>query len=101
MGEAGTEVVAFVVDEDLRLVFESTKGGGVEDAIAVALEGRAIVGFVIEIGATFGVFAACAVGGETLVFVFFEMLTSEMHGWSFERLRHCEERTTVSDEAIS
>ena len=34
-------VVALVVDEDLRLVFQPAEGGGVDDALAVALVGRA------------------------------------------------------------
>jgi hydroxymethylpyrimidine pyrophosphatase-like HAD family hydrolase len=33
-------VVAFVIDEDLRLVLQAAEGGGVDDAVAVALEGR-------------------------------------------------------------
>ncbi len=36
--QAGAVVVAFVVDEDLGLVFQTAEGGGVQDAIAVALE---------------------------------------------------------------
>ena len=35
-------VVALVVDEDLRLVFEPAEGGRVDDAVAVALEGRPV-----------------------------------------------------------
>ena len=32
------EQVAFVIDEDLGLVFEAAEGGGMDDAVAVALE---------------------------------------------------------------
>jgi hypothetical protein len=38
VGQAGAEQVAFVIDEDLRLVFEPAEGGGVDDAVTVALE---------------------------------------------------------------
>ena len=38
MREPGTEQIAFVVDENLRLVFEPAKGGAVNDAVAIALE---------------------------------------------------------------
>jgi hypothetical protein len=40
VGEPGAVVVARRRDEDLGLVLEATKGGRVEDAVAVALEGR-------------------------------------------------------------
>jgi len=33
-------VIAFMADEDLRLVFKAPEGNGVNDAIAIALEGR-------------------------------------------------------------
>ena len=38
MGQAGAEMVALVVDEDLGLVVEAAEGGRVDDAVAVALE---------------------------------------------------------------
>ena len=38
MGEAGAEMVALVMDEDLRLVGEAAEGGRMDDAVAVALE---------------------------------------------------------------
>lgn len=36
--KTGAEQVAFVIDEDLRLVFEPAKRGRMDDAVAVALE---------------------------------------------------------------
>ena len=44
VGEAGSGVVAHVRDEDLGLVFESAKGPGMEDTVAVALKGEAAIG---------------------------------------------------------
>ena len=41
MGQPGAEMVALVMHEDLRLVGEAAKGGGMDDAVAVALERRA------------------------------------------------------------
>ncbi len=38
VGQAGAEVVAFVVDEHLGLVLEAAEGGAVDDPVAVALE---------------------------------------------------------------
>ena len=41
MGQPGAEMVALVADEDLRLVLQPAEGVGMDDAVAVALEGRA------------------------------------------------------------
>ena len=40
VGQARAEMVALVVDEHLRLVGEAAEGGGMDDAVAVALESR-------------------------------------------------------------
>src|SRR6185369_9330162 len=56
MGEAGAEVVAFEIDEDLGLIFEPSKRGGMKDAVAVALERGPIFRFIIQIGTTLCVF---------------------------------------------
>ncbi len=37
VSEAGAEEIAFVIDEDLRLVFQAAKRGGMDDPIPVAL----------------------------------------------------------------
>jgi len=42
MRQAGAVVIAFVIDEDLGLVYEPAKGGRVNDAIAVTLKFAAI-----------------------------------------------------------
>ncbi len=38
MGQPGAEVLAFVLEEDLRLVLQAPEGRGMDDAVAVALE---------------------------------------------------------------
>ena len=38
VGQPGPEMVALVIDEDLRLVLEPAEGGGMDDPVAVALE---------------------------------------------------------------
>jgi len=83
VGEAGAEVVALVVDEHLRLVFQPAEGGRVQDAVTVSLEGGAVFGLVIEVGATLCVLAAHTVGGERLVLELFEHRTVEIHGQPF------------------
>jgi hypothetical protein len=41
MRQAGTIVIAFVIDEDLGFVFETAKGCGMDNAIAIALKAGA------------------------------------------------------------
>ncbi len=41
VGQAGAEMIALVMYEHLRLVGEAAEGGGMDDAVAVALERRA------------------------------------------------------------
>ena len=41
VGEARTEVIGRARGEDLRLAGEAAEGAGLDDALAVALEGRA------------------------------------------------------------
>ncbi len=43
VGEAGAVMVALVEHEDLRLVLEPAEGGRVDDAVAVAAEGAAVL----------------------------------------------------------
>jgi hypothetical protein len=64
VGEAGSEVVTFEIDEDLSLVFQSAKGGGVQDAITITLEGCAVLRLAIKIGAAFCVLAAHSIRSE-------------------------------------
>ncbi len=40
VGQAGPVVIAFVIDEDLGLVFQPTERGRMDDAVAVALKDR-------------------------------------------------------------
>ena len=40
VGQAGAEVIAFKIDEDLGLVFQPAEGSGMQHPVAVALEGR-------------------------------------------------------------
>jgi hypothetical protein len=38
VGQAGAKMLALVAEEDLGLVLEAPEGGGMDDAVAVALE---------------------------------------------------------------
>jgi hypothetical protein len=51
MGQAGPEIVTLVIEEHLGLVFQPPEGGGMQDSVAVSLEGGAVFGFGIKIGA--------------------------------------------------
>src|SRR5262245_53218497 len=94
MGEAGAKVITLVVDEDLSLVFKPSEGGGVENTVAVALKCGAIFRLVIQIGAALRVLAAHSIWSQAFIFILFKMLASEVHGSSFQRLRHCEDRSS-------
>jgi hypothetical protein len=52
VSQAGTEQVALVIDEDLRLVFETPKGGRVYDPVPVALEFAAMRRLRVRVMAT-------------------------------------------------
>ncbi len=49
MGQPRAEIVALVLDEDLRLVLEAAEGGGMDDAVAVALKARPEGAFLFRI----------------------------------------------------
>ncbi len=85
VGQAGAEVVAFVVDEDLGLVFQPPEGRGVQDAVPVALERGAVFGFVVEVGAPLRVPAAHAVRRQALILDLLQLLTGEKHGHLSDR----------------
>ena len=68
VGQAGAVVIAFVVDEDLGLVFQAAEGGGMQDAVAVALEAGAVVGLVFRMRPAFGLAALHPVRGKRLAF---------------------------------
>jgi hypothetical protein len=76
-------IIAFIVDEDLRLVFQASKGGGMDNAVAIALEGGAVVRLVIEIGAALAVLAAHAVRRKAFILDFLQLLAGEKHDFLF------------------
>lgn len=68
VGEAGAEMVVVGGGEDLGLVFESAESGGLDDALAVAVEGGAegVGGFVVVAAGGVGAGAGGA-GGEMIL----------------------------------
>lgn len=86
VGEAGAVMVAGGGDEDLGLVFEASEGLGVEDAVAVALEGGADGVGVLGALASFGIGGEGGIGGEP---VFLPLLGPQahlvIHGYRDER----------------
>ena len=64
MGQAGAEQVALVIEEDLRLVDQAAKRGGVNDAVTVALERRAGRRGCFGMAATAGLGRIRRVGGQ-------------------------------------
>ena len=86
VGQAGAVIVSFVIDEDLRLVFQTAESGCVDDPFAVALETCAIVGFFLRILAPFGILAADAVWRKGLVFNLFKLLSGVNHSMPLREL---------------
>jgi hypothetical protein len=56
MRQARAKQVSFMIDEDLRLVFEATEGGRMDDTIAITLEERSSWRQVFSNTAATGVF---------------------------------------------
>src|SRR5688572_11180092 len=79
MGEARPKVIAFVVDEDLGLIFEAPKARGVQDSIPVPLKGCTVFRLVIQIGTALRIPAAHAVRSKAFIFYLFKLLASEIH----------------------
>jgi hypothetical protein len=99
VGESGAEVITFVVDENLRLIFEPPKRGCVKNTVPVALKSGAIIGLAIQIGAPFRVPAPYAIGRKAPVFNLFQMLAGEVHGSVFQTITSL--RATEASEVIS
>src|ERR1035437_2997908 len=72
-------MVAAAVEKNLRLVFESAKGAGMNDAVAVALIMRAPFGRDFLVFTAASVAAELRVGRENLAFDLFKFLTSAGH----------------------
>ena len=98
VGQTGAVVVAFGVEKDLGLPFESTKGGTVEDAVAVALEAGAERVLRFGMLAAPGVGGGLGVGGQEGAFAVLPgdsiMQWADGHGvsWAWR----CSQRTTAS-----
>ncbi len=78
--QACAEVVPFVVYENLGLVFEAAEGGGMDDPVAIPLEGGTVIGFNIQISPPLGILATDAIGRERLVFEILQPLAVKIHG---------------------
>ena len=77
--QAGAEVVAGAVEEDLGLVFEAAEGARVDDAVAVALVFGAPIGRRFGVPAAAGIGAELGIGSEELTFELFEFLSRAGH----------------------
>jgi len=84
--ETGAEQVAFVIDEDLGLVFQSAKGARMDDPVTVALKARAIVRFFLGVFPPAGVLAANAIRSKGLVLDFFKLLSAINHAKPLRKL---------------
>ena len=64
MGQTGPVVVALVVDEDLGLVLQAPEGGGMDDAVAIALKGGAGRAHLLGIEPAAALFRMAGIGRE-------------------------------------
>ena len=86
VGQAGAVVIALVVNEYLGLIFQAAEGGGVQDAVTVALESGAVIRLFLRVAAPLGIFAADAVWRQALVFEIFQFFTCKVHIPAYERI---------------
>jgi hypothetical protein len=75
MGEASAIIISLVIDEDLGLIFQAPESGGMQDAIPVTLECRAILRLVFWKLTAFRILAQAAIRSKVLHFKGFELLT--------------------------
>ncbi len=75
--QPGAVVIALVIDENLCLVLQPAEGGGVQDAVAITLERRAVFGLIVGKDAPLGISAAASVGRQGLLFNCFKLVSVE------------------------
>jgi hypothetical protein len=68
VGQPGAVIIPLVVDEDLRFVLQTPKGGGMQDAVAVTLKCGAVLRFIFSETSPLAVPAADGVRCQALVF---------------------------------
>ena len=72
VGQARAKKVAAIVGENLGFIGEAAEGAGVDNAVAVALEGGAPGVFVAGVIAAAGVSGAHGPGGQVTIFPLFD-----------------------------
>ena len=83
MRQARAEIIAFEVDKNLRLIFQSAKCRGVQNAVTVALKGCAVVRLAVQIGASLRILASHSITGKAFIFNIFQLLSSKKHSQPF------------------
>src|SRR5690606_9982693 len=80
VGEAGAVVVALVVDEHLGLVLEPPERAGVQDAVPVLLERRAVGALPLQVDTPARLAGQAGVRGQRPALVRLELLPGLQHG---------------------
>ena len=73
VGQARSIIIAGIVDEDLRFVFEKAKGSRVHDAIAIALKGGAVARFRLVMQSSARMAAEQRISGERIQLIVFQL----------------------------
>jgi hypothetical protein len=72
-------MIAFIVDENLRFVFQSPKSRGVKNTVTVALKPVRLFGFILRVQPSAAVFTVNAVGSQRTRFNLLQHLSGK-HG---------------------
>ena len=99
VGQPVSVVITLAVDEDLGLVFESAKGLGVDDSIAVPLEGRAVLVLGLLRDPAQGLGALDGVGSQSLEFLALVVLSRAYCGGHSSRSFRSTSRSFARDSA--
>src|SRR5690606_249771 len=101
--QARAVVVALVVHEDLRLVLEAPERAGVQDAVPVLLEGRAVPALGLGVDPAPRLGGEAGVGRQRLPLVPLELLPGQQHGgwygttaWTPTRPSRCASRPSTT-----
>jgi hypothetical protein len=79
VGQAGAVIIALIIEEDLSLIFQASKGCGMQDAIAVALKCGAVFRLFFGMYSAAAVLAPARIWGKTLIFQSLELSARTKH----------------------
>ena len=73
VGEPRAIIIAFVIDKNLRFIFETSESGCMQDTVSVTLKGCPIIRFIFLDDSPFGNLTPCTIWRQSLVFEIFQL----------------------------